>query len=59
WYREQARAELTRIHALKAEFEARIGAQATADQIATWEAMLPAVDAGQLRPHHIRAVKPR
>ncbi|MGR3468304.1 MAG: methyltransferase domain-containing protein, partial [Shimia sp.] len=46
WYREQARAELTRIHALKAEFEARIGAQATADQIATWEAMLPAVDAG-------------
>ncbi|MGR3492620.1 MAG: class I SAM-dependent methyltransferase [Shimia sp.] len=58
WYRAQAVRERQRIIDDRASFEAMIGAEETANQLATWDAMIPAVDAGQLRPHHIRAVKP-
>lgn len=59
WYRQQAQAELDRLTGPeRAQFEALLGADAVAEQIETWEAMVPVVQSGEHCPHHFRGQKP-
>jgi phosphoethanolamine N-methyltransferase len=59
WYRVEARRELARVETEeRARFEAILGPDEVARQIATWKAMLPVLDSGEHCPHHIRARKP-
>lgn len=60
WYREEARREMERLTGPeRARFEARLGPEAIARQIATWAAMLPVLASGEHAPHHLRGRKPR
>lgn len=59
WYRDVARDELERLTgAERMRFEALIGAESLARQIAVWEAMVPVLESGEHCPHHIRARRP-
>jgi ubiquinone/menaquinone biosynthesis C-methylase UbiE len=59
WYRNVARHELERLTGTeRRSFEAAIGAEALAKQVATWNAMVPVLDSGEHCPHHIRARRP-
>lgn len=59
WYREVARDELERLTGSERErFEAAVGADELANQIATWEAMVPVLESGEHCPHHLRARRP-
>lgn len=59
WYRDQAEAELARMQGReRARFEEILGAEAVADQIATWTAMVPVLRSGEHCPHHFRGRKP-
>jgi len=59
WYREVARKELALLEgAGRARFEALVGAEEIARQIATWRAMTVVLDSGEHCPHHFRARKP-
>ena len=59
WYRGVAREELARLRGPeRPEFEALVGADEIAAQIATWEAMVIVLDSGEHCPHHLRGRKP-
>lgn len=59
WYQRQAQEELARLSGNgRARFEAILGPQAVADQIKTWQAMIPVVLSGEHCPHHFRGQKP-
>lgn len=59
WYREVARHELARLEGSdRARFEAMIGVDDIATQIATWQAMVVVLDSGEHCPHHFHARKP-
>lgn len=59
WYRGVAREELARLSgAERPRFDAVLGAEAVSEQIATWTAMVPVLDAGEHCPHHLRGRKP-
>jgi phosphoethanolamine N-methyltransferase len=59
WYREEARAEIARLTGPgRAAFEKAFGADAVAEQLVIWRAMLPVVDSGEHCPHHFRGRKP-
>lgn len=59
WYAEVARAELESLAGSdRAKWEARYGADFIAEQIRTWQAMMPVLQSGEHCPHHIRGRKP-
>lgn len=59
WYRDQAQAELDRLTGPeRVRFEELLGADAVAEQIKTWIAMVPVVRSGEHCPHHFRGQKP-
>jgi len=59
WYRRLAREELARLTGpLHAELARRMDPDLLEREIGVWRAMIPVVDSGELRPGHLRAVKP-
>jgi SAM-dependent methyltransferase len=59
WYRDVARRELDRLTGdERHRFEALIGQEELDRQIAIWRAMVPVLESGEHRPHHIRARRP-
>ena len=59
WYREVARAELTRLRGpLYATVAAVVGNAYVDKNIRTWKAMQKVLDSGEHRPTHLRGRKP-
>ncbi len=59
WYRREARDELARLKGpLGRKAEDRVGKEFVDRNIATWEKMIPMLDAGEHCPTHMSAVKP-
>ena len=59
WYRQVARAELTRLKGpLYAKVLAAVGKGYVDKNIRTWEAMQKVLDSGEHRPTHLRGWKP-
>jgi SAM-dependent methyltransferase len=59
WYREQARAELSRLKGEVGREAAKIVGEAfVAKNIGIWERMIPVLDSGEHCPTHLRAQKP-
>ncbi|SPH17261.1 Sarcosine/dimethylglycine N-methyltransferase [Defluviimonas aquaemixtae] len=59
WYRERAQEELGWLSGGgRQRFVDILGAQAVADQIKTWTAMVQVVESGEHCPHHFRGQKP-
>ncbi|MEM7669361.1 MAG: methyltransferase domain-containing protein [Pseudomonadota bacterium] len=60
WYADLAAEELARLTGPdRGSFEAILGAEAVADQIKTWTAMVPVLQSGEHCPHHLRGQRPR
>ncbi|QIE47146.1 methyltransferase domain-containing protein [Pseudohalocynthiibacter aestuariivivens] len=59
WYAGVSVDELEQLSgARRGAWEARYGADFIAEQIATWQAMVPVLQSGEHCPHHIRGRKP-
>jgi phosphoethanolamine N-methyltransferase len=59
WYREAARAELSRLRGpLYDSVSAAVGKAYVDKNIRTWEAMQKVLDSGEHRPTHLRGWKP-
>jgi len=60
WYAVVATEELARLRGpLGIEIVNRWGREAAQSEIAFWEVLVKALDAGALRPGHVRAIKPK
>ncbi len=59
WYRSAVRAELEQMRGpLRAPLEAAVGVEETARNTALWARLCAVVESGELRPGHIRGLKP-
>jgi SAM-dependent methyltransferase len=60
WYAKVAAEELARLRgSMGVEIATRWGDESVQSEIAFWEVLVKALNAGALRPGHIRAIKPR